>query len=117
MNNKLLYTSLPVIALAIVITPPARAGLTFTYENPGVQSTTVAGVTSETFNARPVGAFSGSILGGAGSLSSGGAVVPPTSSGGAYGGAGTGTPASITQFYAVGVQSGNAGPVTLTFPA
>jgi hypothetical protein len=118
MNNKLLYTCSPVIALAIiVITPPAHAGLTFTYENPGVQSTTVAGVTTETFDARPLGALSGSILGGAGSLSSGGAVVPPTSSGGAYGGAGTGTPASITRFYAVGAQSGNAGPVTLTFPS
>ena len=115
MNKKLTCLSLLVIAGVVATAMSASAGLVFTFENAGVQGTTVSGTTTETFDSLSLGALSGSILGGAGSLSSGGAVISPTSAGGAFGGAGTGTPASITQFYSVGSQSGNAGPVNLTF--
>jgi hypothetical protein len=108
-------TNITLAAVAVMGISSARAQLVFTYENPGVQATTVSGVITETFDSLPLGSFSGSILGGAGSLSPGGAVVSGTASGGAYGGAGTGTPGSVTDFYAIGGQSGNAGPVTLTF--
>lgn len=93
---------------------PVHAGFVFSIEGPGVQATSVSPVVTETFDSKPVGAFSGSVLGGQGTLSSGGAVVAGTASGGAFGGAGNGNPGSETQFFAVGAQSGNAGPVTLT---
>lgn len=84
---------------------PVHAGFVFSIEGPGVQATSVSPVVTETFDSKPLGALSGSILGGAGTLSAGGDVE---AGGGPYGGAGG------SQFYAVGAQSGNAGPVTLT---
>lgn len=85
----------------------ADAGVVFTIENPTVQASTVAGVTTETFDSFAVGAFSGSILGGVGTLTPGGAIAAPD----AYGGA------NASRYYAVGVQSGQlASTLTLNSP-
>lgn len=86
------------VALAgLAAATSSHAGLVFTHEAPGVQATTVPGtMVTEDFNSGSPGAFSGSVLGGLGTLSAGGAKVAPDAFGGSFG----------SQYYAVGVQSG-----------
>lgn len=114
-TSKQLLVAASIGGLCVSIMTPAHAALVFSYEAPGVQATTVAGVTTETFDSRPLGALSGNVLNNTATLSAGGAVVAGTANSGAFGGAGTGAPGSETQYYAVGVQSGSAAPVTLEF--
>lgn len=83
----------------------ARGNVVFTIENAGVQSTTVSGVTTETFNSGSPGPFSGAVA--VGSFTSGGNKVAADVFGGAGG----------SQYYAVGVQSGALqSTLTLTTP-
>jgi hypothetical protein len=72
------YTAL-VLSL---IASSSYAQIVFTVEPPGVESTTVPGVTTETFDTQPLGAFSGSTA--VGSFSPGGNIHPEN----IYGGAG-----------------------------
>ena len=85
----------------------ARAGVVMTVEAPGAQSSTVAGVTTETFNSFSTGQYS-SLQTAVGTLSTSGSltIVAPD----IYGGAG-----GTENYFALGAQSGSADPVTLTF--
>ncbi len=64
---------------------PARAGLVFTIENPGVQATTVAGASTETFDAVPLGVIGTYVSPTIGGTYSGGQVIPHNQYGGAGG--------------------------------
>jgi PEP-CTERM motif len=95
------------LLLAIGVETRARAGLIVSVDNPGVQSSTVAGVTTETFNGFNPGNYS--------SLSTAVGTVTSASGGkfaivGAdvYGGAG-----GSGSYFSVGAQSGSAAPATL----
>jgi hypothetical protein len=85
----------------------ARAGLVTTVDAPGVQASTVAGVTTETFNSFSKGQYS-SLTTAVGTLSTAGAesIVVADS----YGGAG-----GTGNYFALGAESGSADAVTLTF--
>jgi len=95
-----------VAALMIAGGTQARAGLVLTADAAGVQSSTVAGVTTENFNEFSTGHYS-SLTTAVGTLSTTGhfAIVEANEYGGA-GGAGN--------YFSVGAQSGSAAPVTLT---
>jgi hypothetical protein len=109
MKNTKLQIATALVALSgLAAAVPTYAGLVFSIENAGVQASTVPGVVTEDFNSAPVGAFSGSVLGGLGSLTSGGAIVAPD----AYGGSAP-PPITGSDYYAVGVQSGQTA-ATLT---
>jgi hypothetical protein len=86
--------------------PSARAGIVMTYEAPGVQSSSVAGVTTETFNSFGTGQYT-SLETAVGTLSTSAsmAIVAADS----YGGAG-----GTGNYMAFGAQSGSGDPVTLT---
>jgi hypothetical protein len=71
------------------------AGIIFTHEAPGVQATTVAGATTETFDALALGAL-GTYVSPIGTYSTGGQIVAPDQYGGSY----------QTQYISVGAQSG-----------
>lgn len=90
-----------VLPAGLVSVVSLQAGLIFTIEGPGVQATSVSGVTTETFDTAALGSFSGAIS--IGTLSSGGAIVAPDAFGGS----------DATRYYAVGVQSGST-EATLT---
>jgi hypothetical protein len=88
------------IALVLsLVASSSYAQITFTVEPAGVESTTVPGVTTETFDTQPLGAFSGSTA--VGSFTSGGNI----SAASIYGGAGN------SDFY----QVVGLGSSTLTF--
>jgi hypothetical protein len=99
--------------LAAVNGRTSRAGIIYTIDAPGVQASTVAGVTTETFNAFSPGDYSAlaTAVGTLTSANSGDfAIVPASSSAyGAYGGAG-----GTGNFFALGNESGSYQPVTLT---
>jgi hypothetical protein len=98
MKNHVFKVLVAVTSLVAAVS--SHAGLVFTIENPGVEASTVPGVTTETFNSQPIGPFSGSVMGGLGSLSTGGNIVAPDAFGGAS------PPPGGSDYYAVGVQSG-----------
>ena len=92
----------------------SQAGITYTIDAPGVQASTVAGVTTETFNGFSTGNYS-TLVTAVGTLTSANrgdfAIVPSSSSAyGAYGGAG-----GTGNFFALGNESGSYQPVTLSF--
>jgi hypothetical protein len=101
--NKLVKIFAGCLGVMTVATP--RASVIFTIEGPGVQQTSVAGVTTETFNSGSPGGFNGAVA--MGTFSSGGAKVAADQYGGANG----------SQYYAVGVQSGALqSTLTMTTP-
>lgn len=88
----------------ILLSASAQAGLIFTIENPGVQATTVAGASTETFDSAPlgvIGSYASSAIGG---TYSGGQVITHN----LYGGAG-----AVGQYDVVGL--GNTTSQTLQF--
>ena len=92
----------------------SHAGITYTIDVPGVQASTVSGITTETFNADNPGNYS-TLATAVGTLTSANpgqfAIVPASSNAyGAYGGAG-----GTGNFFAVGNESGSYQPVTLSF--
>jgi hypothetical protein len=95
-------------ASAVLLLSPSasRAGYTVTVDAPGVQASTVAGVTTETFDARSIGSYTtlNSSIGQYTATTPGFAVLGPDS----YGGA------DQTRYMAVGAQSGQTS-ATLTF--
>jgi hypothetical protein len=111
MYMKISFKSFAIYAttslLAIGSVPSAQAGLVMTVDAPGVQSSTVAGVTNESFNSFGTGQYS-TLQTAVGTLSTSGslAIVPAD----IYGGAG-----GTGNYFALGAQSGSADPVTLTF--
>ncbi len=96
--------SILVFLLMAASTSVLSASIIFTWEAPGVQATSVAGATTETFDAQPLGAF-GPYASAIGTYSTGGAIVSPD----AYGGS------NQTLYVAVGAQSGTT-TFNLTFP-
>jgi hypothetical protein len=105
MKNNPIHLSALALAGAIATTVSAHAGLIFSIEAPGVQASTVPGVTTEDFNSQPLGSFSGATA--VGTLSSGGAIVAPNAYGGSF----------ASDYYAVGTQSGQTqSTLTLTSP-
>ena len=96
-------------AIGLVAAVPSHAGLVFSIEGPGVQASTVSGVTTEDFNSQGTGPLAGSIA--VGTLSVGGSIVAPNAFGGSA------PPAAGSDYYAVGVQSGqNQATLTLSSP-
>lgn len=90
------YSRLPLLAALVLFAAPAlSAGIIFSFEAPGVQQTSVAGATTETFNSLSVGAL-GSYVSPVGTYSSGAEIVAPDQFGGA----------NQTQYISVGAQSG-----------
>jgi hypothetical protein len=85
----------------------AHAGLVMSVEAAGAQISTVAGVTTETFNSFGTGQYS-SLQTAVGTLSTSGTLAIVAAD--IYGGAG-----GTGNYFAVGAQSGSADPVTLTF--
>ena len=85
----------------------AHAGIVMTNEAPGAQTSTVAGVITETFNSFGTGQYS-SLQTAVGSLSTSGSLAIVSAD--IYGGAG-----GTGNYFALGAQSGSALPVTLTF--
>jgi hypothetical protein len=104
MKKTLHYFSTIAITSALLTTFSAHAGLIFTIENPGVQASTVPGVTTETFDGFSLGAFSGASA--VGTFSTGGSVVAPNAFGGSF----------ATRYYTIGGASGHTSS-TLTLPA
>ena len=86
---------------------PACAGIVLTTEDPGVQTSTVPGVITETFNDFSTGQYS-TLTTAVGALSTNGALSIVAAD--IYGGAG-----GTGNYFAVGAQSNSAEPVTLTF--
>jgi len=91
------------VAAGLLMAQSAYSQVVFTVEGAGVQSTTVAGATTETFNGLAPGGY-GSFVTPIGTFS-GGAIVPAN----LYGGAG-----GTGNYYAVGSESGTTSE-TLTF--
>jgi hypothetical protein len=87
--------------------PAAHAGLVMSAEAAGMQTSTVAGVITETFNSFGTGQYS-SLQTAVGSLSTSGSLAIVSAD--IYGGAG-----GTGNYFALGAQSGSALPVTLTF--
>ena len=94
------------VAFTFPLSPPAHAGIVVSVEAAGAQTSTVAGVTTETFNSFSPGQYS-SLSTNIGTLSSTGQFSIVAAD--IYGGAG-----GIGDYFAVGAQSGSASPVTLT---
>lgn len=98
---KLLLLSL---ASGFLVEAPAHANLIFTIENPGVQSTTVAGASTEDFESLPIGVLGVYHSAAIGGTYSGGQIIPHD----LYGGAG-----GVGQYDVVGL--GNTVSQTLQF--
>jgi hypothetical protein len=97
MNPKYIAVALSLIASS------SYAQITFTVEPAGVENSTVPGVTTESFNTQPLGAFSGATA--VGTFSSGGNINAANS----FGGAGN------SDYYQVVGQAVTVGSSTLTF--
>ncbi|MGH7994915.1 MAG: Npun_F0296 family exosortase-dependent surface protein [Opitutaceae bacterium] len=95
------------LAGGLLAAPALRADIILTIENPGVQSTTVSGAATETFDSAPLGDVASPYATAVGTLS-GGTVVASTYDGGQYGGA------DETAFFTV---LGDGSSATLIFPA
>jgi len=107
MNHRLNGMLACCLGGGLLCAQPLHAQLTFTIEGPGVQATTVAGATTETFNGLPAGSLGSYVSPGIGTFS-GGAIVAANEYGGAGGGG---------NYYAVGAESGTTlGTLTLSSP-
>jgi PEP-CTERM motif len=96
------------LLLAIGAETRARAGLIVSVDNPGVQSSTVAGATTETFDGSSPGTYSSlnTAVGTVTSASGGKFAIVQADIFGGAGGSGN--------YFSVGAQSGSAAPATLT---
>ncbi len=81
-----------------LIGSPARADLVLTFEDPGVQSTSVSGVTTETFDGLSSGYFGGPLTTAVGTISSSGRITAANR----YGGAG-----GVGKYLSLGYASGS----------
>ena len=103
---KRMIVVLAVLALVFGSVGQAKAGIIVSYEAPGVQTSTVPGVTTETFDGFSPGSSYSSLSTAIGTLTSAGAfAIQPAD---IYGGAG-----GTGNYFAVGVESNNFAPVTL----